>query len=59
MELRDMCKYVRENVSGGVSQEVLAKMIGTSQVAISLIENGVVDESHFEYIKILYERFHK
>lgn len=54
MELRDMCKFARENVSGGVTQEVFAKYVGTNQIAISLIENGVVDEKLFKSIKRMY-----
>ena len=54
MELKDICRVARENVSGVVTQEVFAKMIGTSQIAISLIENGVVDEEVFKSIKRIY-----
>ena len=60
MELKEMCKYVRKQIGGGMSQLEFARRIGTNQTKISLIERGYVlherDREIAKAIKAAYRR---
>lgn len=59
MELKEMCKFVRYNLS--MSQKEFGKLIKSNQTEISFIERGFIPENKdkIEVIKSLYNIYNR